>query len=203
MDVVNVTADADVFTCNAFLVTGEHPTLVDPGAMDGVVDAVREHVDHLEAVVLTHQDYDHIDKLDTVLDAFDAACHAYAAHPARTHELTAGATVPLGDEAFEVLHTPGHTPDHVSLVGETRLFSGDVVVYNDGAFDDGSFGKTARPQGDRETLIDSLERLLDALPATVEHLYAGHGDEFQGDVHAVIERALERAKRREPKYQDE
>jgi len=40
------------------------------------------------------------------------------------------------------------------------------------------------------------------LPDGVGALYAGHGDAFHGDVRAVVERALERAERREPKYPD-
>jgi glyoxylase-like metal-dependent hydrolase (beta-lactamase superfamily II) len=203
MDVVNVTADADGFTSNAFLTTGDRPTLVDAGAWEGVVDRIREHTDSLAAVVLTHQDSDHVDRLDAVLDAFDCPCYAFADHSRRTDALADGDTLQVGEETVEVVHTPGHTPDHVSLVGERRLFSGDVLVYNDGAFDDGSFGKTDRPQGDREVLVDSLERLRERVPASVEVLYAGHGDVFRGDVHAALDRALERAERREPKYPDE
>jgi hypothetical protein len=42
----------------------------------------------------------------------------------------------------------------------------------------------------------------------VSRLYAGHGDVFETDpagdsVRDVVERALERAERREPKYPDE
>jgi len=75
-----------------------------------------------------------------------------------------------------------------------------VVVYNDDAFDDGSFGRTDMPGQSREELIESVRRLLDALPETVEAMYAGHGDAYEGDVRAVVERALERAEIREPKY---
>ena len=51
MEVHNVTADAETFTCNAYLTVGDRTVLVDAGAMDGVVDVVREHTDHLEALV--------------------------------------------------------------------------------------------------------------------------------------------------------
>jgi hydroxyacylglutathione hydrolase len=37
----------------------------------------------------------------------------------------------------------------------------------------------------------------------VGHMYAGHGDEFHGDVRDVVETALGRAEKREPKYPDE
>ncbi|MBV0902447.1 MBL fold metallo-hydrolase [Haloarcula salina] len=203
MDVHNVTADADTFTCNAYLAVGERTTLVDAGAMDGVVDAIRERADSLDAVVLTHQHGDHVQQLDAVLDAFDAPLYAYAAHPRRDRALDDGDTLLVGDEECEVVYTPGHADDHVSLVSDASLFSGDVVVHDDGAFDDGSFGRTDRPGQSRERLIQSVEALLARMPDSVEHMYSGHGGVFHGDVRAVVERALERAERREPKYPDE
>ncbi|MFC4358267.1 MBL fold metallo-hydrolase [Halobium salinum] len=210
MEPVNVTADADRFTCNAYLVPGDRPALVDVGQMPGVVDAVREHVDTVDAVYLTHQHADHVGELDAVLDAFGAELYCYAEHPRRTGALADGDEVQLGDDSYEVVYTPGHAADHVSFVGERRLFSGDVVVYNDGAFDDGSFGRTDRPGQSRERLVQSLEDLLDRLPDTVETMYAGHGAVFHSEegeggdsVRDVIERALERAGRRQPKYPDE
>ncbi|MFB6160385.1 MAG: MBL fold metallo-hydrolase [Haloferacaceae archaeon] len=206
MDVVNVTAGSDQFTCNAYLVTGERTALVDAGSMPGVVDVVREHVDALDAVAVTHQHHDHVGELDAVLDAFDADLYAYGDHPRRTVALDDGDELALGDETFEVVYTPGHAADHVSFVSDRTLFSGDVVVYSDGAFDDGSFGRTDRAGQSRERLIGSLTDLLDRLPDTVEAMYAGHGDAFHADgksVRDVIERALARAERREPKYPEE
>lgn len=201
MDVINVTADADVFTSNAYLALGEEPTLVDVGAVDGVVDVIREHTDTLDRVVVTHQHSDHVAELDAVCSAFDPDCYAFADHGLRTHGIADGDTVTIGDEACEVVHTPGHGDDHVSFVGENSLFSGDVVVYNDGAFDDGSFGRTDYPGMSRERLIESIHDLLDRMDG-VSAMYAGHGDSYTGDVRTVIERALERAERREPKYPD-
>ena len=222
MDVIQVTADGDTttpaaaeglveggtlydpyaFTANAYLVTGERPTLVDAGMVEGVAAVVAEHVDDLDAVVLTHQHGDHVGALHEVLDAFDPDLYAHAEHPARTGALEDGDAVTLGDASFDVLHTPGHAPDHVVLVSDATLFAGDLVVPNDQAFDYGSFGGTGGPGPARERLIESLERLLDALPTGVEHLYAGHGDAFHGDVRDVVETALARAEERQPKYPD-
>jgi glyoxylase-like metal-dependent hydrolase (beta-lactamase superfamily II) len=59
----------------------------------------------------------------------------------------------------------------------------------------------------RERLIESLSSLLDRLPDSVTVMYAGHGDVFEASddesVRDVVERALTRAERREPKYPDE
>jgi hydroxyacylglutathione hydrolase len=208
MDPVNVTADAEQFTCNAYLVDGATPTLVDVGQMPGVVDVVRDHVETVDRVVLTHQHGDHIGELDAVLDAFDADLYAYGDHPRRDYALEDGDRVEVGDETCEVVYTPGHAADHVSFVGDERLYSGDVVVYNDGAFENGSFGRTDMPTQSRERLIESLSTLLERLPESVSAMYAGHGDSFHteagGDsVRDVVARALERAERRQPKYPEE
>jgi glyoxylase-like metal-dependent hydrolase (beta-lactamase superfamily II) len=198
-----LTQDAEVFTCNAYLATGGTTALVDVGAMDGVVDAIREYVDDVDVVYLTHQHGDHVAELDAVVDAFDPDVYAYGDHELRTHELDDGDTIAIGDESFEVVYTPGHASDHVSFVSETTLYSGDVVVHDDGAFDYGSFGRTDYAGQSRERLIESIRELLDRTPATVEHFYAGHGSEFHGDVHDVVETALQRAEKRDPKYPED
>jgi hydroxyacylglutathione hydrolase len=210
MEIHTVTEGATEFTCNAYLLAGESPVLVDAGTMPGVEDVIADHVDELDAVYLTHQHGDHVGELDAVLDRFDADLFAYGDHPRRTGGLADGDTVDLCGDSYEVVYTPGHADDHVSFVGEERVFSGDVVVYNDGAFDDGSFGRTDYPGQSRERLIDSLAAIVDRLPETVSELYAGHGDVYRADpdgsdesVRTVIERALERAERREPKYPEE
>ncbi len=207
MIVRNVTSGATEFTCNAYLVEGAVPALVDAGAMSGVVSEIQRHVDELDRVVLTHQHGDHVAELDAVLDTFDAELYAAGDHPRRTEVLADGDTIRLGDDSYDVVATPGHADDHISLVGETAVFSGDVFVYDDGAFDDGSFGRTDMPGQSREELIESLGRLSARRPASAARLYAGHGSVFDAADHAeslqsVLDRALERAERREPKYPD-
>ncbi|AEH36643.1 MBL fold metallo-hydrolase [Halopiger xanaduensis] len=203
MDVHHVTEPAETFTCNAFLALGEEITLVDAGAWDGVVDEIREHTADLDAVVLTHQHGDHVEQLEAVVDAFDPEVYAYDDHPLRDRALEDGDTVRIGDETFNVVYTPGHADDHVSFVSESSLFSGDVVVHDDGAFDYGSFGRTDMAGQSRERLIRSIDDLLERMPDGIEHMYAGHGGVFHGDVRDVVETALERAEKREPKYPDE
>lgn len=218
MDVTCLTDEAETFTANVYLVVGRSATLIDAGAMSGIEAAVSAQVPDLESIVLTHQHDDHVAELNSLLEAFEPA--VYAAEPAEvrqqasadeevaprtgnqpTLQLEDGDTITIGGESFEVVETPGHAPDHLVFVGETAVFSGDIVVYSDGAFDDGSFGRTDLPGADRETLIESLDRLLERVPSSVESLYPGHGPPFHGDVRGVIERARDRAARREPKYE--
>jgi glyoxylase-like metal-dependent hydrolase (beta-lactamase superfamily II) len=208
MEPITVTADAEAFTCNAYLVPGEATTLVDAGTMPGVTDVIAEHVDGLDRVVLTHQHHDHVGELDAVLDRFEPRLLAAADHPRRDVAIRDGDEVLVGGEPCTVVETPGHADDHVSLVGDERVYTGDVVVYDDGAFDDGSFGRTDMAGQSRERLIESLHALLDALPETVEAMYPGHGSVYRASegastVREVIERATERAERREPKYPEE
>lgn len=202
MDVYSVTEDAEVFTCNAYLAIGDQRTLIDAGSWPGVVDVIGRHTNTVDAIVLTHQHGDHIGAMSEVLDAFDPDVYAYADHPARTHRLRDGETVTIGDEVYEAIYSPGHADDHLAFVSDTTIFSGDVVVHNDGAFDYGSFGRTDRPDQSRDVLIESIETILDRLPTSVNHMYAGHGDVFHGDVRDVIETALARAEKHEPKYPD-
>ncbi|WP_226480096.1 MBL fold metallo-hydrolase [Natrinema amylolyticum] len=205
MEVHHVTEDAETFTCNAFLAVGEDgtATLVDAGAWEGVVDEIRSHTDELEAVVMTHQHGDHVAQLEAVCDAFAPEVYAYDDHPTRTQAIGDGDAVRIGDEEFDVVYTPGHADDHVSFVSDSSLFSGDVVVHDDGAFDYGSFGRTDMAGQSRERLIESIEDLLERMPEGTEHMYAGHGGVFHGDVRDVVTTALERAEKREPKYPDE
>jgi glyoxylase-like metal-dependent hydrolase (beta-lactamase superfamily II) len=219
MRVRNVTADAETFTCNAYLAEGDRTVLVDAGSMPGVVDGISTHVEDVDAVVLTHQHGDHVAELDAVLDAYDPELLCYDDHPRRTRKVEDGDTVRIGDEEFEAVYSPGHADDHLAFVSDSTVFSGDVVVYTDGAFDDGSFGRTDMTGQSREREIESIREILDRMPEGVESMYSGHGDEFHGDgrepsdsrsrqtasdgVREVVERALERAERREPKYPDE
>jgi glyoxylase-like metal-dependent hydrolase (beta-lactamase superfamily II) len=201
MQVQNLTADVEAFTANAYLLDTAAPVLVDVGVDDGIVDRITDHVDHIEAVLITHQHRDHVAALDAVIDAFDPAVYAYAPFDHRTAALADGQTLRFGEYEFTALHTPGHAADHVVLLTPEAVFTGDLVVYNDGAFDDGSFGRTDQPGQDRAALIGSIEHLLTQLSPTVTAMYPGHGDSVsETDVRTVVDRALTRAKRFEPKY---
>lgn len=182
-------------SCNSYLILGKKDVLIDAGRPD--IDEIKEKVEDLDYFILTHSHPDHIKKLDEIVEVFDPKFYAYDYSGA--NKLDDGDTIQMGDKDFKVLYTPGHSPDHIVLLGDKKLFSGDIVVYNDSVFTGGSFGRTDLDGADRETLIESINKLLRNIE-DVEELYAGHGRVFNGNVRSIIEKALERAEMREPKY---
>jgi len=83
--------------------------------------------------------------------------------------LQEGDTITFGQQVLDVVHTPGHTPGHVVLFSnEARLaFVGDVLF-------NGSIGRTDFPQGDFNTLINSIKTKLWPMGNDVTFV-PGHG----------------------------
>jgi glyoxylase-like metal-dependent hydrolase (beta-lactamase superfamily II) len=87
--------------------------------------------------------------------------------PARYME--EGELITLGDDALQVLFTPGHSPGSVSFycAGQQFVIAGDVLFYQ-------SIGRTDLPGGNHQTLLNSIRRQLFVLPDDVK-VYPGHG----------------------------
>ena len=84
-------------------------------------------------------------------------------------DLIDGDTVPLGDEAIQVLHVPGHSPGGLAfyLPQSGLLVSGDTIF-------NGSVGLTDLWGGDMAQLINSIrEKILPLPDETV--IASGHG----------------------------
>jgi glyoxylase-like metal-dependent hydrolase (beta-lactamase superfamily II) len=79
-----------------------------------------------------------------------------------------GERLELAGLDIEVLHTPGHSPGHVTYAmgDEDALFSGDVLF-------EGSVGRVDLPGGDWDTLIASIGSLVDRFDEDTT-VYPGH-----------------------------
>jgi glyoxylase-like metal-dependent hydrolase (beta-lactamase superfamily II) len=187
----NLARGQQAFTSNVFLVTGDRTVLVDVGNEFDVVSAVEEHADDIDAVAVTHTHYDHVENLDSVVDAFDAPVYGFdTEQDGVEHAIADDGTVQLGDHDYQALHTPGHKNDHLCFYSEAAgvLFAGDLV------FADGSFGRTDLEEGDRDLLVDSIQRVLSVADEDLQEMHTGHGPSVTDAPYQDIELALQAAK---------
>lgn len=85
--------------------------------------------------------------------------------------LEEGDQVHFGNQSFNVLFVPGHSPGHIAFynAASKSVIAGDVLFYN-------SIGRTDLPGGNYNTLIKSIHEKLFTLPDDVT-VYPGHGPE--------------------------
>ena len=79
-----------------------------------------------------------------------------------------GDEITLGKIHLKVIHTPGHTPGGICLLGEGKIITGDTLFA-------GSVGRTDLPRGSMELLMKSLREKLMSLPEETV-IYPGHGE---------------------------
>jgi hydroxyacylglutathione hydrolase len=171
--------------------TSREAIVVDPGdQIEDIQAIVAKHGLTVKAIVITHAHIDHIggaaklkaatgapvymnaddqelyDRLDT-----QAAWLGMPA-PARTGIDTPareGDTLLLGETAFHVLHTPGHTQGSISLwiPSENKLIAGDTLFRD-------SIGRTDLPGGNTRQILSSIHTKLLTLPEAAV-VVPGHG----------------------------
>ncbi|MEF8843431.1 MAG: MBL fold metallo-hydrolase [Haloarculaceae archaeon] len=196
--IANLAQGTQVFTSNAFLITPDDATdeedrtvVVDPGNEFDAVAAVREHVADVDAVVLTHTHADHVGNVPAVSDAFDADVWGFdPGHGLVDHPIPDEGTARMGEHDYLAVHTPGHKDDHLCFYARDPgvLFAGDLVFAN------GSFGRTDLAEGDRATLIRSIDRLLALLGEELREMHTGHGPSVTREPRRHVEAAAEAAR---------
>ena len=156
--------------------------IIDPGFdVPQEAEQIYRYVDKsilkVKFIVNTHGHPDHIRGDSTLKKKYSVpiCIHAYDAHRLTgLGENTQPANILLEDEALlkfgkvtlKIMHTPGHTPGGISLVGERLVFTGDTLFA-------GSIGRTDLRGGSDRDMRLSLEKLL-RLPDNYV-VYPGHG----------------------------
>jgi hydroxyacylglutathione hydrolase len=163
--------------------------VIDPGGnLREILAVLEKHRLRVQAIVGTHAHFDHVIALNDMraktgapflLHADDAlllttaqkSAALFALHipqPAPADRLLKdGDTVQMGAVSLRVLHTPGHSPGGICLLGHGVVLTGDTLFQ-------GSIGRTDLPGGDYGTLMRSIRDKLLALPDATA-VYPGHG----------------------------
>lgn len=129
------------------------------------IGAVRELVEKTKAELLLHPD-DYpllINPKQNLSDIYGLPISVKTA----TRFLKENDQVICGDIALRVIHTPGHTPGGICLLGEKILFSGDTLFH-------GSIGRTDFNYSSLERLLEALENKILILEDDIK-IYPGHG----------------------------
>ncbi len=165
--------------------------VVDPGDnISNIVAVLQRHQLRVKAIVITHAHIDHIGGAEKLKSATGAPVYMNANDqplydsideqaqwlgiepPARTKidvDAREGEILQLGENAFHVLDTPGHTQGSISIwiPEQNKLIAGDTLFRD-------SIGRTDLPGGDGRKILRSIHSKLLTLPETAV-VVPGHG----------------------------
>ena len=180
------------FQANCYIVgdSESHLALViDPGAeIEKIWDEVSRHSLQVKSIVLTHAHGDHIGAVSELLERTGAELvlhqddypllidpgkngSANYGYPISingpTRFVKEGEIVECGQIKLKVIHSPGHTPGGICLLGDKLLFTGDTLFY-------GSIGRTDFSYSSLQQLLQSIGDKLLLLEDDIK-IYPGHG----------------------------
>lgn len=182
------------FETNCYIAINKNGSscIVDPADdPSAIMEALKENSATAKIILLTHGHFDHImaagklsletgapiyiHELDAgkLLDDSQNLSEGFMGElnwskPEEYKTLKDGDSLEMDDVTFDVIHTPGHTSGSVCYRCGGDVFTGDTVFT-------GSVGRTDMPDGDYDTLVNSLEKLKDSLEDEDYKIYPGHG----------------------------
>jgi glyoxylase-like metal-dependent hydrolase (beta-lactamase superfamily II) len=159
----------------------DRAVVIDPGdEAELLIGAIENLGATVDAILVTHTDVDHVGAVAPVAKATGAPVYCPKLEVARLADIMGHVPVPglgpyegydadetveggeeleLAGMRIEVVATPGHTEGHVTYAfpDEGVIASGDVLFQ-------GSVGRSDRPNGDHQTLLNSIATLLERYP---------------------------------------
>jgi glyoxylase-like metal-dependent hydrolase (beta-lactamase superfamily II) len=149
---------------------------IDPGPVsDSHLEAIVTAIGNrpVAAVLVTHTHSDHAPLANPLARELGVPAYGHAPGPDFDPDLRLvdGSTVAVGDISLQVIHTPGHSDDHLCFLSGRILFTGDHIM--------GGSSVMVEDMGDYLRSLEKLEGL------ELDRLYPGHGPEIEKP-HEVI-----------------
>ena len=169
--------------CKTYLIACENTSraaLVDPvkEKLERYLGFLAYHGWKLDVIFDTHTHADHRSASCELSDLTGArvAMHRKAPAPHVTVHVEDGQAVTVGEIDIRIVHTPGHTPDSISLFLGDRVLTGDVLLIR-------GTGRADFAGGDAEAQYDSIMQKLFLLPDPTL-VFPGH--DYRGNSHSTI-----------------
>ena len=153
--------------------------VIDPaGDEERVVDRIKEKKLNLKYIVNTHGHADHtcgnekvkeLTGAEIVMHELDdqmfnsaqgqemARQWGFNTSPPADKHVKDGDQIVVGDVSLNVLHTPGHSPGGICLLGDGNVFTGDTLFV-------GAIGRTDLPGSSVDQFMESIKEKLLTLP---------------------------------------
>lgn len=195
MKIIRVAGDQDVYSSNVYLVMGEWKriedlnTLIDVGNDPSIVHFINNlntglGKKKIDQVILTHNHSDHTGILSLIKETFHPVVYAFSPFlDGVDHVLGDGEQIHMGDSLFEVIHTPGHSSDSISLFNKETgvIFVGDApVVIRSGG---GAY------EQDFYMALKSLSK------RNIQSIYFGHGEPVLKEAKELITMSLKNVRK--------
>lgn len=144
---------------NCYILENEEEALIiDPGDEYSKIEFELDK--KLVGIIITHHHFDHIGFLSYFKEKYDTLVYDYS-------NLKEGLNN-IGSFNFEVIYTPGHTPDSITIYFKEakKMFVGDFIFYH-------TIGRTDLDGGNFEEMKKSITKIKEYTDVII---YPGHGD---------------------------